>query len=126
MERRGVLCPNSSGNHTLAGIDWQSPTKCLWGAPADFTSMRPIRPIWEPITIALTLQDRINLEQFFRQTLLIEDLTSGHIIEELRDISELCGKDLAYSPAPEFLHDMYRKLDALREGMDESLLRALK
>jgi hypothetical protein len=126
MENLGVFCPNSARDHTVAGIDWQSPTKCLWDAPADFTSMRPIRHIWEPITMALGLQDRANLEQFFRHILLIEDLTSGHIIEELRDVSELCEKDSTYSPAPEFVYDMYRKLDALREGMDESLSLAFK
>jgi len=88
--------------------------------------MRPIRHIWEPMATALSLQDRANLEQFFRYTLLIEDLTSDHIVEELRNVSELCGEDSAYSPAPESLHDAYRKLDALRKGMSESSLLALK
>jgi hypothetical protein len=76
--------------------------------------------------MALSLQDRANLEQFFRHTLLIGNLTSGHIMEELRDISELCEKDSTYSPAPGFLHDMYRKLHALKDEMDESLSLALK
>jgi hypothetical protein len=126
MEYRGVFCPSSSGDHTSAGIDWQSPIECLWDAPADFMSMKPVRHIWEPITMVLSFQARANLEQFFRHTLLIKDLTGGHIVEELRAVSELCGRDSTYTPAQEFLHAMYRKLDALKDGMDGSLLLALK
>ena len=126
IERRGVLCPEFSKDPFPAGMDWQSPTKCLWDAPANFTSMRPIKHIWEPVAMTLSPHDRINLEQFFRRTLLIEDLTGGHVVEELRYVSELFGKYTTYPLGPKCLHDMYRKLDELRKGMDESLLLVIK
>jgi hypothetical protein len=92
----------------------------VWGAPSDFASLWPISHFWEIVLKELEIQDRTNLEQFFRHTLQIKDLTSSYIIEELRLVSERCMKDPTYLPAPGFLNDLYRKLDALSAGMDES------
>ena len=57
--------------------------------------------------MALNLHDRANLERFLCYTLLIEDLTSGHIVEGLRNVSELCGEDSAYSPAQLILSGLH-------------------
>lgn len=82
--------------------------------------------IWGPIMATLSLQDRGNLEQFFRHTLLIRNVTSGDIVDELREVAELCEKVPTYSPEPKLLHDIYQMLNTLRIGMDESEILALK
>lgn len=86
----------------------------------------PLKVIWEPVAVTLGIQDRVNLEQFFRHTLLIGDVTDSDILEELGDLSKRCEDDPAYSPELEFIHEMYQRLDGLRKGMDESKLRAIK
>jgi hypothetical protein len=86
----------------------------------------PLKLIWEPVVVTLGLQDRENLEQFFRHTLVIGDVTNDDILKELGDLSELCKDDPAYSPELEFIHEMYQRLDRLRKEMDQSNLRDIK
>lgn len=129
-EKYGVLCspllPHIPGGDNSEDEDWASPTTCLWNAPGSFTTRKPVRHIWEPIMETLSLQDRGNLEQFFRHTLLIRDVTDGDILEELGDLSELCENDPTYSPGLEAIHEIYQMLDGLRKGMDEMCLLTLK
>ena len=74
----------------------------------------------------LNLQDRGQLEQFFRHTLQIEDITSTDAVSELRAISEYCKKDAAYSPKLACLSEIYHLLDSLRKQMDATSSLALK
>src|SRR3954452_20637461 len=90
-EKYGVLCSplslNSPRGDNSADADWASPTKCLWDAPGGFTAREPVKHVWEPVMETLSLQDRGNLEQFFRHPLLIGDTTSSDILEELGNLS---------------------------------------
>jgi len=90
------------------------------------STMVPLKPLWEPVMATLGLQDRENLEQFFRRTLLIGDVTGGDILTELNYLFALREDDPAYSPELECMHEMYQRLDGLRKGMDESKSRAIK
>ncbi|KAF2791877.1 hypothetical protein K505DRAFT_326545 [Melanomma pulvis-pyrius CBS 109.77] len=123
VENHSVFCspslPNESEGDKPEDVNWASPTKCLWDAPGSFTTREPVRYIWEPVMKTLSPQDRGNLEQFFRHTLQIGEVTHGDILEELGDFSELCESDLTYSPGLEDIHEIYQMLDGLRKGMDE-------
>lgn len=124
MENRAVLCPNSVTDYSALGIHWHSPDDCVWDAPADSMRWRPIRHRWAPVAEAqrLSQQDCDNLEGFFRQVLLIQDLTISHIMGELRHVSGLCRRDPTHSTAAESLHNAYRNLlGALMKETDDSV-----
>jgi hypothetical protein len=68
-------------------------------------------------------QDRDNLEQFFRRTLDIRDISFDDILVELGHLVELGEKDLADQTHP---HDLYKKMNELWEGLDEELMACVR
>jgi len=61
-------------------------------------------------------QDRENLEQFFRRTLVVRDISFEDILVELSHLVELGEKGLGDQT---HLHDLYKKMNELWEGLDE-------
>lgn len=86
----------------------------------------PLKFIWEPVGVTLGLQDRDNLEQFFRHTLLIGNITADDILEEPEDLSKSSQDKLTRSLQRELIYEMYQRLDDLRKGMAVSNSRVIK
>lgn len=64
----------------------------------------------------LDLQDRENLEHFFRHTLLIRDITHNDVLNELRNLSEP-GEHSQEWPELGLVREMYKILDGLRKSV---------
>lgn len=120
------MSPSLPSRYNFTDSDWAVPSKCLWDAPARMSGAVSLKLIWEPVGAALGLQDRDNLEQFFRHTLLIGDITAGGILEELADLSKCSQDNPAHSLEMELVHQLYQRLDGMRKGMDESNSKVIK
>ncbi|RYP79682.1 hypothetical protein DL769_002822 [Monosporascus sp. CRB-8-3] len=62
--------------------EWVSPSECLWDAPDNMISMKPLKPLYQA-AFAGTRFDLDELEGFFHKVLQVQDLTYAHIIDEI-------------------------------------------
>jgi hypothetical protein len=111
---------NLNSEDVSAKVSWVEPSSCLWDAPPGMRIAHPLKADWLPVfedgAQGLPTQDRENLEQFFRRTLVVRDISFEDILVELGHLVELGEKGLGDQTHP---HDLYKKMNELWEGLDE-------
>lgn len=80
----------------------------------------PLKADWLPIledrAQGFPAQDRENLAQFFRHTLVVRDISFEDILDELDHLVKLGEKGLGDQTHP---HDLYKKMNELWKELDE-------
>ncbi|KAM0337889.1 hypothetical protein ACHAPU_011493 [Fusarium lateritium] len=97
MANECILCTPlcSLGRSKVAR--WARKPSCLWAAPEDINAYVPLRSIWKPAIEEMDIEGGRSLEAFFRQTLLIRDMTHHDVLTELSHLSYALGQDKDYS-----------------------------
>ncbi|KAF5687871.1 hypothetical protein FDENT_5161 [Fusarium denticulatum] len=116
---KSILCtPLSPADEkgSIRGQHWANKSACLWNAPEGINVYHPLRSLWLPVMARMEPADRKKLEDFFRQTLAIRDMTEHDVLSELRHLSRSLDQTKDYSVVT---MELYKILQAQTENLNE-------
>ena len=86
--------------------EWASPLDCLWEAPADFTTKRPLKALYEGAGFAVSGGD---IQEFFQGTLRIPNISHADVTDEIWEMK-------AGEVDIERVHSLYRMLQETHQN----------
>ncbi|RYO85251.1 hypothetical protein DL766_000105 [Monosporascus sp. MC13-8B] len=113
FEEEAAIWISYSHGEYMGQTEWVSPSECLWDAPDNMVSMKPLKPLYQA-ALAGTRLDMDELEGFFRKVLQVQDLTYAHIIDEIMALR----RKYKHAVDLQYLRQLYEKLHQFVEGYE--------
>ncbi|KAF5675549.1 hypothetical protein FHETE_2546 [Fusarium heterosporum] len=112
-----ILCTPLYSHERSKEARWARTSSCLWNAPQGINAYVPLGSIWKPIIEEMDTEAGRSLEAFFRQTLLVRDMTYHDILTELSQLSFSVDLDKDYSIT---VKELYMILQAQTKTFDQA------
>lgn len=125
-ENKCILCNTIDRFGEQYPARWAFHRECLWIAPEEMVAYVPLKKAWAPFMEKLAPRDSEKLEQFFRQTLLIRNLSTTDILTELAQLSRQPETPSPAQNRSQLIHQLYFLLNRLTETLVESAKAVVK